>query len=125
MIQQGIDVVLYFDGKPLGGQQNVQFNRSAQAIDITNQINGDWAQSLSGVKTWSITCNGIYIVDSPSFTLLEDCFMNNKDITVELRINNKSYIGNAIITDFPMNSGYNNTFKYQVKLLGNGELRIV
>lgn len=124
-IRQGIDVILYVDGKAVAGQQNINLNRSASTIDITNQINGDWQERLSGLKTWSISCSGIYIVNSKSYDLLEDAFMTNSNIEVEVRINNKKYKGNAIVSNFPVSAGYNGQFKYNIQLLGNGELNLI
>jgi TP901-1 family phage major tail protein len=124
-VRQGIDVILYINDKAVAGQQNISLNRSASAIDITNQINGDWQERLSGLKTWSIACSGLYIINSKSYDLLEEAFMNNADIEVEVRINNKKYKGNAIITNFPVSAGYNGQFKYNMQLLGNGELNII
>lgn len=124
-IRQGIDVILYVDGKAVAGQQNINLNRSASTIDITNQINGDWQERLSGLKTWSISCSGIYIVNSKSYDLLEDAFMTNSNIEVEVRINNKKYKGNAIVSNFPVSAGYNGQFKYNIQLLGNGELSLI
>ena len=122
-IQQGINVILKVDNKIVGGQQNVTLNRSSTSIDITNKIDADWKQSLSGIKTWSLTCSGIYIIDSESYSLLENAFMENKDIDVELQLSNSTYNGKAIITDFPISSGFNGQCKYSIRLLGNGELK--
>ena len=123
-VRQGIDVVLYVNDKAVAGQQNISLNRSASPIDITNKINGDWQEKLVGLKTWSISCSGIYIVNSQSYDLLEEAFMNNEEIEVEIKINNKNYRGNAIIVSFPVSAGYNGQFKYNMRLLGNGELNI-
>ena len=123
MIQQGINVVLKIDGKPVGGQQNIQLNRSSSNIDITNKINGNWQENLYGLKTWSCSCSGVYVINDESLSLLEDCFMNNRDVEVVISVGEKEYSGNAIITDFPVNSTFNQQFKYKITLLGNGELK--
>lgn len=122
-VQQGINVLLKVDNTPVGGQLNVALNRSNNSIDITNKINGDWVESLPGLKTWSINCSGIYIRNQEGFNLLEEAFMNNQEIEAEINISGYKYKGNCFITDFPVNSVYNQQFKYTVKLLGNGELQ--
>ena len=124
-VQQGIDVILYINDKAVAGQQNISLNRSSSPLDITNKITGDWQEQLIGLRTWSINCSGLYIVNSKSYSLLEDAFMNNNDIEVEIRIKDKTYKGNAIITSFPLSAGYNGQFQYRVVLLGNGALEIV
>lgn len=122
MIQQGINVILKVDNKVVGGQRNIQLNRSSNAIDITNKINSEWQENLQGLKTWGVTCNGIYIINSESLSLLEECFMESKDVEVTIIIGSKEYNGKAIITNFPVNATYDKQFKYNITLLGNGAL---
>lgn len=121
-VQQGINVVLKVDGTTVGGQQGVSLTRTSQSIDITNKINDEWRYNISGLKVWSLSCSGIYIVNSKGYSLLEDAFLNNKEIEVLITTSNDQYQGNAIITSFPLNSTYNDTFQYNITLLGNGAL---
>lgn len=123
MVQQGIDAVLSINGIVVGGQQNIQLKRTQSAIDITNKIDGRWKESIGGLKGWGCVCNGIYIINSNSFQLLEDCYMQNQEIEVEIITQSKSYHGKALIVDFPVQVAFNNTFKYRVELLGTGELQ--
>lgn len=124
MIQSGIDVVLLIDDKPVGGQTDAILNRSMTPIDITNKIKGDWAENLAGLRTWRIACNGLYVVDDESLNALEEAFMRNSEIMVKIKLNNKNYFGRALIVDYPLLSKYNAQFKYNLTLLGSGELHI-
>lgn len=119
---RSIDVVVYLDNYPLGGQQGATLVRQAQVIDITNKINGDWSESLTGTKSWSITCAGLYVVNDKSFSLLEDAFMNNKQVEVSINVGSQQLKGKALITDFPLNAVFNKEFKYNLRLLGTGAL---
>ena len=121
-VQSGIGVVLSIDEIPVAGQENASLNRSMNAIDITNKINSEWQESLAGVKTWSIHCGGIYVKNSKGFNDLEKAFMDNKEITVEVILDDQSYKGKALIIDFPLHTVFNTQFKYSLKLLGVGEL---
>lgn len=122
MIQAGIDVVLLIGNKPVAGQQNAQLIRSMAPIDITNKINGSWQESLTGVRSWKVLCGGLYVVDATSLQQLEDAFMNNEEIAVRIGVGNKNYFGRALITDYPLSSIFNGQFKYNLTLLGTGEL---
>lgn len=121
-VGRSIDVVLYLNSIPLGGQQGATLTRQAKMIDITNKINGEWAENLAGTKSWSILCQGLYISNDKSFGLLEEAFMNNTPITVALTVGEKQLTGNALITDFPLSAVFNKEFKYNVRLLGTGAL---
>ena len=119
---RSVDVVIYLDNYPLGGQQGANLVRQAQVIDITNKINAEWSESLSGTKSWSIVCTGLYIVNDNSFALLEDAFMNNKPVEVSINVGSQQLRGKALITEFPLSAVFNKEFKYNLRLLGTGAL---
>ena len=73
-VARSIDTVIRLNGVALGGQQGANLIRQTEAIDITNRINGDWAESLAGKKSWNIVCSGLYITNDRAFGLLEDAF---------------------------------------------------
>ena len=122
MIQTGIDIVLKVNNKSIAGQLNATLSRSVASIDITNKINGDWKEHLGGTHTWRVKCSGLYILNAESLAILEDAFMNNDEIDVSIIYNGKNYFGRALITDYPLSSNYNAQFKYNLTLLGTGEL---
>ncbi len=119
---RSVDVVIYLNNYPLGGQQGANLVRQAQVIDITNKINAEWSESLSGTKSWSIVCTGLYIVNDKSFALLEDAFMNNKPVEVSINVGSQQLRGKALITEFPLSAVFNKEFKYNLRLLGTGAL---
>lgn len=119
---RSVDVVIYLNNYPLGGQQGANLVRQAQVIDITNKINAEWSESLSGTKSWSIVCSGLYIVNDNSFALLEDAFMNNKPVEVSINVGSQQLKGKALITEFPLSAVFNKEFKYNLRLLGTGAL---
>lgn len=124
VVQRSIDVVLIADGAPVAGQQGATLNRSMSPIDITNQITGSWKESLGGLMSWNISCNGMYIKDNTGLRALEQAFLENKEITVKILVGNIHYAGKALITSFPLNAVFNTQFKYTLSLLGTGELRL-
>ena len=121
-VARSIDTIIRLDGVALGGQQGANLIRQTEAIDITNRIAGDWTESLAGKKSWNVVCSGLYITNDRAFGLLEDAFMNNKTVEVLTSFGGSKMKGNAIITDFPLNSVFNKEFKYNIKLLGTGAL---
>lgn len=121
-VGRSVDVVIYLNNYPLGGQQGANLVRQAQVIDITNKINAEWSESLSGIKSWSIVCTGLYIVNDNSFALLEDAFMNNKPVEVSINVGSQQLKGKALITEFPLSAVFNKEFKYNLRLLGTGAL---
>lgn len=121
-VGRSIDTVIRLNGVALGGQQGANLIRQAEAIDITNRINGEWSESLVGKKSWNIVCSGLYVTNDKAFSLLENAFMNNEIVEVLISFGKTRLKGNALITDFPLNSVFNKEFKYNIKLLGTGAL---
>lgn len=121
-IHRGLDVILSVNNKKLGGQHNAILTRKMSPIKVTNKINGEWEQSLSGVKSWTLTCNGFIIKDEESFQELEECFSAGTPVTVSLNDNKVAYTGTALITNFPVSAPYDEQFSYSIVLLGIDEL---
>lgn len=121
-LAKSIDIVIAVDGRPIGGQQNAQLVRRAQMIDITNKINSDWSENIAGTKSWSVVCQGLYLIDDAAMDALEDAFMKNHAVEVSFALGNSRYHGDAFVIDFPVNSIFNKEFKYTLQLLGTGPL---
>lgn len=123
-VQSGVGVVLMVNDIPVAGQQNASLTRSMAPIEITNKIDGSWKESIFGSKTWKVSCGGMYVKNAESYKALENAFMNNEELTVRVMMDNHSYVGQALITNFPLNAVFNSQFKYTLQLFGTGELII-
>lgn len=122
-VEKGINVIIKVADKPVAGQLGATFTQSANSINVTNKINPEWQESLIGTKNWGLQCNGLYILNSESLSLLEDAFMTNKMVSAEFTLSGMRFKGQCLIVDFPFSAVYDNSFKYTLKLLGTGELQ--
>lgn len=122
---RGIDLVIFINGEALAGQKSVTIKQNTAIIDITNQITKQWRRILPGVKSWNIDCNGLVIKNEKSFNKLEQAYLNNEAIEIQLTDGNKTFRGMAYISNFPINISYNNSFLYNLTLQGNEELLYV
>ena len=86
-------------------------------INITNKINPEWQENLAGTKSWNITCSGVYVVNDTAFSLLENAFMNNKEVEVSIDVPAHQWQAG-----FRYSYYYNKEFKYSIKILGTGPL---
>ena len=120
---RGVKILLYINDIFLGGQQNAVLNRTMSPIDITNRINGEWANSIAGSKHWSLNCSGFFMKDEEALNILEEAFAAGNKISVKISDDEKTYEGEALITNFPVGAQYNDSFTYNITLLGIGELR--
>ena len=123
--QPGVGVIFNIDGEYVAGQEGATLNRKNSPINITNQINGEWAESISGIKSWDLICNGTYVKNANGLLKLEDAFMNNKEIIVRIFVGKNIYEGRALITNFPLNVAFSSSLKYSISLLGTGALQLI
>lgn len=119
---KGVDAVLLINDKVIGGQQDCTLIRQMKPITITNQINGVWEDSLAGVRSWSLSCKGLFIKNQEAWELLETAFRTGQKIDVKLTDNSKEYRGQALITKLPLNATFNKSYTYSITLLGVGAL---
>lgn len=124
MVQPGIDVIIYLNNLPIAGQQNATLNQSMSAIDITNKINAEWAERMSGLRYWNIQCSGMYVVSAEALAQLENAFLSNSELDVAIMFGEKKFKGKALLVDFPLSATYQAQFKYSLRLLGVGELKL-
>ena len=122
--QKGINIVLKVADKILAGQLGARLTQSASPIDITNKITGEWKEYISGLKSWQVDCNGLYVKNTDAYTQLQEAFRTNTPIDVEIVLDQHRYVGQALLIEFPLTAMYNDTYKYNARLLGNGELTI-
>lgn len=119
---KGVNATLFINDEAVGGQLNCTLNRTMKPITITNKIHGEWEESLAGVRGWSLNCSGMFIKDQESFNALEQAFYNGESITAKITDGNKDYVGTGLITRFPVSAVFNDTYTYNLTILGTGEL---
>ena len=123
---KGIDFIVKVDGVAIGGQQGATLNRSKEVIETTSKDSNGWKEQIGGIKEWSIDADGLMVADDTGYQALEDAFMNDKQVSVSLATaSGLKYEGHAIVTDFPIEAGFDDMATYSLTLEGNGSLRQV
>jgi TP901-1 family phage major tail protein len=109
----------------LGGQSGATLNRSAETIDVTSKDAQGWAESIAGVKSWSIECEGFIVEDDTALTKLEDAFNARTKLKAQIVFpSGKKYEGDVFITDFPMEFPQDDAVTFSVTLQGTGALTV-
>ena len=110
----GVDVLLKVETSTgsgsfvtIGGQKGASLSRSANTIDTTDKNSNGWAESMAGVKSWSMDCDAFVVLGDTALTALHASFEARTPLNVTIRIgsdtdvNGYTYTGAAVITDFP------------------------
>ncbi|WP_276703942.1 MULTISPECIES: phage major tail protein, TP901-1 family [Romboutsia] len=125
----GVDVLLMveIDGQKvaIGGQKGASLTRSAETIDVTDKTSGGWAESIMGLKSWSIECEGLVTLGDQGLEHLHTCFDNGTLIDASIKVGGNegySYKGQVLITDFPEEYAQDDAVTYSVTLQGASAL---
>ncbi len=138
MATKGVDFVIKIGTDVVACQRGGTLDRSADTIDVTckaatSPTNGEWKSFISSLREWSISADGIYVVDDTALVSLETAFIDGTSVTVEFSDKTKTgttagtgdlmgWSGTAIITSFPIESPYDDALTYSIELQGTGEL---
>lgn len=119
---RGLQILIYIDGEKVCGQKDAILNQTANFSDISNRIEKKWEKSIVAERSWNIKCNGLVIKNADSFKKMETAFLNGTPIAIVLMDDDKKFMGNALISSFPLTANYNDSFLYNITLTGTGEL---
>lgn len=119
---RGLQILIYIDGEKVCGQKDAILNQTANFSDVSNRIEKKWEKSIVAERSWNIKCNGLVIKNADSFKKMETAFLNGTPIAIVLMDDDKKFMGNALISSFPLTANYNDSFLYNITLTGTGEL---
>ncbi|GAB6153736.1 hypothetical protein JCM17380_24860 [Desulfosporosinus burensis] len=128
----GVDVLLKVDvsgtDTALGGQKSASLSRSANTIDTTDKNSNGWAESMAGVKSWSIDCDAFVVLGDAALEALHTAFEARTPIDVTIRVGANTnaqgytYTGSAVITDFPEDYPQDDAVSISLSLQGASPL---
>ena len=126
----GVDVLVKVKGSdgqflPVGGQKGASLKRSADTIDVSDKTSGGWSESIMGIKSWSLDCDGFVTLGDKGFALIHQAFDTRVALDVEIKIGDKegyTYTGKVVITDFPEEYASDNAVTYSLTLQGASPL---
>lgn len=123
----GVDVLLSVvqgeSTKVLGGQSGATLNRETNVIETTSKDANGWAESVAGVKSWSIEAEGFIVEDDDAYAILVDAWLSGTPIDVKLAYKNgKYYTGKALVAECPEEFPGDDAATYSVSLTGTGPL---
>jgi len=109
----------------IGGQQGATLNRSKELIETTSKDSNGWREQVGGVKEWGIDADGLLVMNDQGYKALEDSFMNDTKLLVRMATpSGLKYQGEVMVTDFPLEAGFEDMSTYSVTLEGSGALRV-
>lgn len=118
-IKQGAEDVI------IGGQKDATLSISADTLETTTKDTGDWRTYLSGLKQWSLTCDGLYIESDVAQTALWNAFQSAQEVTVTLsKPTSFTASGQAVITSIEYGAAMEDALTFNVEFQGTGALTV-
>ena len=121
--KRGLDILLSVGETSIGGQRNASIEMSTEVIDISTKTTGDWTAKMSGAKSWTSDCDGIYMDGDEGYQAALDAFINGTEVDVKIAdaTSTVGFSGKAI-TSFSFEAPYEDTVTYEMSFEGVGEL---
>lgn len=108
----------------VGAQRGASLGMSSETLDKTSKDSEGWQESLSGLKSWSISTDGLLILDDEGYMALEDAYMTSENVLVQFSTKSGAmYEGDAIITTIDLDAPYDDLSSYSAEFQGSGELK--
>jgi len=127
----GKDYLLYINtGTPtipiwtlIGGQRAGTLTRKADSVDASDKTTGGWKASLVGLLSWSISLDGLVLLQDDGLDALETAFNAGKQINVQFVYPSKSYrTGWGTISELTIDNQYNQAATLKGTIDGVGPL---
>lgn len=125
----GKDTLLYIalDSTPtwilLGGQRNNPLERKAESIDASHKTSGDYGEKLAGLLSWTISYDGLYVLNDEAVAILENRFAARKPVFIRQEYPDGSYrTGWAAVTAFNEDHSHSGMSTLKVTFEGKGPI---
>lgn len=118
----GVDILLMAE---IGRQKWASLTREAETIDVTDKTSGGWSESIMGLKSWTIECEGLVTLGDQGLGHLHTCFDNGTLIDAAIKVGGEdgySYKGKVLITELPEEYAQDDAVTYSVTLQGASAL---
>ena len=108
----------------VGAQRGASLSMASETLDKTSKDSDGWQESLSGLKSWSISTDGLLILDDAGYMALEEAYMASENVLVQFSTKSGAmYEGDAIITTIDLDAPYDDLSSYSAEFQGSGELK--
>lgn len=107
----------------IGGQRAGTLTRKADSVEASDKTTGGWKASLIGLLSWSISLDGLVLLQDDGLDALEAAFNAGKQINVQFVYPSKSYrTGWGTISELTIDNQYNQAATLKGTIDGVGPL---
>src|SRR5699024_4087085 len=108
----------------VGAQRGASLSRSAETLDKTSKDSDGWQESLAGLKSWTISTDGLLILDDEGYEALENAYMMSENVLIQFSTKSGAmFEGVAIITAIDLDAPYDDLISYTSEFQESGALK--
>ena len=98
-------------------------NITRNGKESTVKTTGGWASKITGIKSWTSSCDGVYFVDDAGLEAAQTAFMNGTEVKLDFtNSSGLAYSGQAVITSMSVEAGQEDIVSYTISFEGTGAL---
>jgi predicted secreted protein len=94
---KGVDVLVTVGSDAVAAQRDAQLSVNGEPIDITTKSSAEWREILCGLKSWSITCAGLYAVTDAARTAILAAWAAGNTFSISFAVDSDTYSGTAML----------------------------
>jgi TP901-1 family phage major tail protein len=121
MVEDAVTAGTYVE---VGGQRNATFSEEVETIDVTSKSSDGYTESDYGLGSWSISCDGVYVLGDAQYKALKDAMRNKEKVKVrwaETGTGGQTEEGFALVTSRELEAPFDAEVTYTVELTGSGK----
>jgi TP901-1 family phage major tail protein len=131
---RGVDILIQVESTvtpgtyvSIGGQRNATFSEEAETIDITSKMSDGYTENDYGLGSWSISCDGVYVIGGAQLTALRDAQRNKTKVKCRWVETGNTQVeeGFAVVSSREIEGPYDAEATYSVELVGSGKPTLV
>lgn len=110
----------------LGEMREATLSIEAEELDATSFDSGGWSEFVSGLKSWEVESEGLYVQADAGQDALYNALVNGTKVKVRLLpkdgAGNKGFQGDAIVTSWELNPPVDDVVTVSATFRGTGAL---
>jgi TP901-1 family phage major tail protein len=131
---RGVDILIQIESKTtpgtfvtVAGQRNATFSEEAETIDLTSKLSGGYTENDYGLGSWSVSCDGVYVVGNAELTALRDAQRNKEKVKCRWVEAGATQVeeGFAVVTSREIEGPFDAEATYSIELTGSGKPTLV
>ena len=119
-------LLLYSGANAIALSKNHTLSVNGESIDVTTKDSAGWKEILPGLKSWTVSCEGMVAFDSAyNYEYLLDALRNRTLLSVKLQtgtVGDERLLGDVYVTSIELSAPLEDGLSFTASFEGTGAL---